>query len=147
VRCSGGTYVRTLAHDLGQALGVGGALAALRRTRSEPFSVEGAVSLRDLDAGADEVLARAGLLLDAALAVLPAVSLDAAQAEEIGHGGRPLVDPGDAPLAAGERSVVLRGAGGRALALGSLEPDAADPARVRAWPQVVFPWAVRTGRA
>src|SRR5580765_7880236 len=48
VVCTSGTYVRTLAHDLGQRLGCGAALASLRRLRSEPFDVARAVSLRDL---------------------------------------------------------------------------------------------------
>src|SRR5213078_4844365 len=49
VRCSGGTYVRTLVHDLGQRLGCGATLAGLRRVRSEPFGLERALSWRDLN--------------------------------------------------------------------------------------------------
>lgn len=52
VRCSKGTYVRTLAHDLGEALGCGAHLSSLRRTRSGTFSVEEAFTvdaLRDMD--------------------------------------------------------------------------------------------------
>src|SRR5258706_301917 len=49
IRCSGGTYRRTLAHDLGEGLGTGAALRALRRLRSEPFDLERASRLRDLD--------------------------------------------------------------------------------------------------
>lgn len=49
VTCSKGTYVRTLAHDLGQALGCGGALAALRRTRVGPWSLAQAHPLAELD--------------------------------------------------------------------------------------------------
>jgi tRNA pseudouridine55 synthase len=45
LRCSKGTYVRTLAHDVGRALGCGAHLRALRRTRSGPFRVEDAVAL------------------------------------------------------------------------------------------------------
>jgi tRNA pseudouridine55 synthase len=47
--CSAGFYVRSLAHDLGQRLGVGGHLAALRRTRSGDFTVEQAVSLETVE--------------------------------------------------------------------------------------------------
>lgn len=43
VRCSRGTYVRTIAHDLGRGLGVGGHVATLRRTRIGPFTVEDSV--------------------------------------------------------------------------------------------------------
>ena len=57
VDCSSGTYIRALARDLGAALGVGGHLTALRRTRVGPFDVDGAASVDDL-AGAP--LARPG---------------------------------------------------------------------------------------
>ena len=46
--CSSGTYIRALARDLGAALGVGGHLTALRRTRIGPFGVDGAASIDDL---------------------------------------------------------------------------------------------------
>lgn len=48
VTCSAGTYVRTLAADIGRTLGCGGHLAALRRTESGPFTLENAVSLERL---------------------------------------------------------------------------------------------------
>lgn len=54
VECSSGTYVRALARDLGEQLGVGGHLTALRRTRIGPFG------LADLSIGADELAAGAG---------------------------------------------------------------------------------------
>ena len=50
VRCSKGTYVRSLAQDIGQRLGCGAHLHHLRRTRSGPFCVEGALSLQQIDA-------------------------------------------------------------------------------------------------
>jgi len=146
VRCSGGTYVRTLVHDLGRRLGVGAALMALRRTRSEPFGIERAVTLDDLDRLAPaDVLERGGIPLDEALRVLPAVVLDEPAAIEAGMGGRPVVARDDAPLQAGARSVVLRDQAGRALGLGELTPGDRDD-RAVACPHVVFPWAVRTGR-
>ncbi len=48
VVCSTGTYIRSLAHDLGQALGCGGHVAALRRTAIGPFNVSQAIPLADL---------------------------------------------------------------------------------------------------
>ena len=142
---SGGTYVRTLAHDLGERLGPGGALRSLRRLRSEPFGLEGAVTMRDLDTLTPAAaLARAGVPLAEALRVLPAVTLDAAAAADLGHGRRPAVEPGGAPVGAGPRSVAFFGPGGTALALGGLEP--APDGRALACPRVVFPWAVRQGR-
>jgi tRNA pseudouridine55 synthase len=149
IRCSGGTYVRTLAHDLGQALGTGAALRTLRRLRSEPFGLDRAASLRDLDRlDPAEVLERFGVPLDRALDVLPEVRLDAEDVERVGHGGRPRLDlPPDAlPLGAGPRSIVLRDPTGRALGLGEGVGDA-GATRLEIRPHVIFPWAVRSGRA
>jgi tRNA pseudouridine55 synthase len=144
---SGGTYVRTLAHDLGASLGTGGALKSLRRLRSEPFGLERAIGLRDLDSATpEEVLARAGVPLAEALRVLPAVLLGAEAAEALGFGRRPVVDPGGTALLAGPRSVTFLGPGGEPLALGELEPVPDRPGSALACPHVVFPWAVRQGR-
>ncbi|MCT0210524.1 MAG: tRNA pseudouridine(55) synthase TruB [Cyanobium sp.] len=52
VRCSAGTYIRSLARDLGNALGCGGTLASLRRTEALGFSLSGSVSLEALESGA-----------------------------------------------------------------------------------------------
>jgi tRNA pseudouridine55 synthase len=52
LRCSPGTYVRTLAHDLGRSLGVGAHIATLRRTRVGPFEEHGATALDAVSAGA-----------------------------------------------------------------------------------------------
>lgn len=46
--CSKGTYIRTLCHDLGQALGCGGCMAALRRTEASNFRIDEAVTLEDV---------------------------------------------------------------------------------------------------
>jgi tRNA pseudouridine55 synthase len=147
VRCSAGTYVRTLAHDLGLLLGTGAAIRSLRRLRSEPFDLARAVTLRELDERpAEEVLRRAGTPLDLALAMLPGVTLDTAAAAAVGAGGRPSLEAADAPIAAGSRSVAFRGAAGEVLALGELRADPDRPGRVLACPQVVFPWAVRGAR-
>jgi tRNA pseudouridine55 synthase len=56
VTCSSGTYVRALARDLGAALGVGGHLTALRRTRVGPFELAAARTLEQLEAGFDEAV-------------------------------------------------------------------------------------------
>jgi tRNA pseudouridine55 synthase len=49
MRCSKGTYVRTLAHDLGQKLGCGGHLCALRRTATDRFRIEAALTLEQIE--------------------------------------------------------------------------------------------------
>ena len=50
LRCTKGTYVRTLAHDLGRKLGCGAHLAALRRTASDKFHVSQALTLDQINA-------------------------------------------------------------------------------------------------
>ncbi|BDZ65987.1 tRNA pseudouridine(55) synthase TruB [Agromyces mangrovi Wang et al. 2018] len=97
VDCSSGTYIRALARDLGAALGVGGHLTMLRRTRVGPFDVVDAVELADDTDVASALLAPA----EAASRVLPRVDVDAGQATDLGHGKRVALDPGSrGPFAA-----------------------------------------------
>ena len=81
VCCSAGTYVRALARDLGEKLGTGAHLTALRRTRSGPFDLSQAVSGDDLAGARDRMIPMAGLLLD-----LPAVRVGEAGRRLVGHG-------------------------------------------------------------
>ena len=53
IRCSKGTYVRALCHDIGQALGCGGCMSSLRRTMAAGFSLEDAVTLDQVQAAED----------------------------------------------------------------------------------------------
>ncbi|TAL12890.1 MAG: tRNA pseudouridine(55) synthase TruB [Nitrospirae bacterium] len=87
VVCSKGTYVRTLCADIGEALGVGGHLAALERRRIGRFGLEDAVTLDDLAAlaGRDAVGTRLHSL-DAALAGVPVLTLDPRAADGVRHG-------------------------------------------------------------
>ncbi len=87
VRCGKGTYVRTLAADLGAALGCGAALAGLVRTRVGPYALESAVSWDEVrEARSGERLWPRLLPPDTALAALPSVTLDAAAAWAFAHG-------------------------------------------------------------
>ena len=54
VRCSKGTYIRTLCHDIGQSLGCGGCMSALRRIEAGGFSVEDAVGMKEMQRLRDE---------------------------------------------------------------------------------------------
>ena len=82
VDCSTGTYIRALARDLGDALGVGGHLTALRRTAVGPFGLDVARTLDDLERSPE-----LSLDLDAAaLAAFPRRDIDAEQAEGLRHG-------------------------------------------------------------
>jgi tRNA pseudouridine55 synthase len=84
VDCSSGTYVRALARDLGAALGVGGHLTALRRTRVGPFGLDEAHALEGLSA---EVPLRA--LGEAATSFLATRTLGADDAARVAHGVPP----------------------------------------------------------
>jgi len=83
VRCSSGTYIRALARDLGEALGAGGHLTALRRTRVGGYRVEDARTLDQL-AETFEVLP----LAQAAAAAFPRRDLTEDEAGRLAHGGR-----------------------------------------------------------
>lgn len=53
VRCSKGTYIRTLCHDIGQVLGCGAVMTSLKRTQSGAFKIEEAYSLSEIQSKAD----------------------------------------------------------------------------------------------
>ena len=97
VRCSKGTYIRTLAEDIGEALGCGAHLTGLRRTASGPITLAGAVSLTELES-LDET-ARLALLLpvDTLLADWPSVALPADEAGRFLSGLRRRLLQPDAP--------------------------------------------------
>jgi tRNA pseudouridine55 synthase len=83
IDCSSGTYIRALARDLGTALGVGGHLSALRRTRVGPFSVARAVGLEELAESGGQSLADAATIAEELFPVLRATP---DQARDLGHG-------------------------------------------------------------
>ncbi len=98
VHCSSGTYVRSLANDLGEALGTGAYLVGLRRTKSGRFSLRDAIPLRKL-----QEAFRAGnwyqYLIPAAEALgdWPAVELNPDEVEAVKHGHRIPANPADRP--------------------------------------------------
>ena len=124
VRCSKGTYLRTLAHDLGQRLGCGAHLRKLKRVRVGPFGLEDAVGLDTLMAAAKEgrpQLERYLLPLSRALAELAELKLDTQLARRVAHGHAP--GPADlsrlrAPPFPRGRKVRLLDPEGRVLAVG-----------------------------
>jgi tRNA pseudouridine55 synthase len=91
--CSSGTYARGLAHDLGAALGVGGHLAELRRTRIGGFQVEDALPLSRLEekVQADEPLGSAWISFDQIPLPFGEVTADPQQEHRISHGQTVLV--------------------------------------------------------
>ena len=76
ISCGKGVYIRTLCHDIGRALGVGGHMAFLLRSEAGSFAIEESASLEELKAAADEGgLERLLLPMDAPLGAFPAVRL------------------------------------------------------------------------
>jgi tRNA pseudouridine55 synthase len=88
LRCSKGTYVRSLAADLGQRLQVGAHLVELRRTGSGPFRIEQAITLDDFAVRVAEARPLPFLTPLEALAHLPRLSVDSAQALVLERGQR-----------------------------------------------------------
>ena len=84
VRCSKGTYVRTLCHDIGQALGCGGCMSALRRTWAAGFGLEQAVTMESVQQAEDPL----SLLLpvDAYFARHPALTISGETEKRVRNG-------------------------------------------------------------
>lgn len=93
LRCSKGTYVRSLAIDLGERLGCGAHLSALRRERVGALDVADAVTLDALDALEPAQRRERLLPADALLRGLPRVDLDAARAARFAHGQKLRSEP------------------------------------------------------
>jgi tRNA pseudouridine55 synthase len=90
VEVESGTYVRSLAHDLGLRLGCGAHLEELRRTHVGPLDVEQAISLEELESCAQEGNLRQKLMTPArALSELPGIRVEAGEKLKICH-GRPI---------------------------------------------------------
>ena len=113
--CGGGTYVRSLARDLGTFAGSAAHLTALRRTRNGPFDVEQAVTIDDLRAGKIDVRpARA------AVPGMPAEQLTELDARRVAHGQ-------SVPARAGGLRAALLGNDGTLLAIAERDGNAWRP--------------------
>nr|WP_239536956.1 tRNA pseudouridine(55) synthase TruB [Arthrobacter roseus] len=117
VDCSSGTYIRALARDLGSALGVGGHLTALRRTRVGPYSLEGAFTLEELAENFNMLS-----LDDAARALFPVRELLDTEAVDLSFGRRIPAGTGT-----NEGPVAAFAPDGRLMALLEDREDAAKP--------------------
>ena len=128
VLCGKGTYTRSLARDIGAAIGCGAHLAALRRTAVGTFTIEDAVPLDALAADADAGgIAPALLPPERAVADWPAAQVDEAGARRI-RNGQALALPG----IAGDRARA-HGLDGTLLALLARDGDAFKPVKVFDW--------------
>ena len=88
--CSKGTYIRTLCHDIGEALGCGGALYSLRRTMAAGFTLADAVTLEDVQERGEALLRP----LDSLFSQYPAVTLRSPGQEKRVRCGNPITLPG-----------------------------------------------------
>ncbi len=87
IHCTKGTYVRSLAHELGRDLGTGACLAKLCRTKSGPFSIEQALSVEKFDQLADEGrISQALIPVHSALDHIPEVKISQGLARDLGFG-------------------------------------------------------------
>lgn len=87
IRCSKGTYIRTLAQDIGEALGFGAHLSMLRRTQVEPFDCEKLYTIEDIEKLANENKLESTLLpIDSALTLYPSLVLSDEEAIRIQNG-------------------------------------------------------------
>jgi len=102
IHCGKGTYIRSLARDLGEKLGCGAYVTQLRRTRVGPFLVESGVSLDESVAAVDRLV----LPPRAAVGHMPAVIADESAIDQFRH-GQCFVTPGVSPSAAGTEFAII----------------------------------------
>jgi tRNA pseudouridine55 synthase len=135
VTCGRGTYIRALAHDLGERLGCGAHLAGLLRLRVGPFHLENALPPQSLERALQEGPAENVLLpLDLPVRHWPAVEVDEEQARRLAN-GRPLsLPPGAVPT--GEERAWAREPAGRLLALLRFEQDSGQWHPFRVFPRL-----------
>lgn len=110
VRCSKGTYIRTLCHDIGQALGCGGAMSALRRTMACGFGLQDGVSMEQTAQAADP----AALLrpVDALFARYPALTVQGGNEKKVRNGmafSLPGAEPGFYRVYGGDGTFLMLG--------------------------------------
>ena len=86
VRCTSGTYIRTLAHDIGERLGVGAHLSELRRTEVGHFRLAGAATLDDVERMASEDLRRALVSTSEMLQHFPILRMDESRTRLVSNG-------------------------------------------------------------
>jgi len=140
IECGKGTYVRSLARDMGRDLGCFGHIAELRRVEVEPFAVDELVTVQELEAARppadaeeeadyDRYAAIDAYLVEtaAALDCLPQVAVTDDAASRIRLGNAVIVRGRDAPVEAAEACATARG---RLVAIGAIEAGMFKPKRV-----------------
>jgi tRNA pseudouridine55 synthase len=135
IECGKGTYVRSLARDMGRDLGCFGHIAELRRSEVEPFTSDDLVTVTELEAalegreGDDRFVALDDLLVEtaAALEFLPQLPVSDDAATRIRLGNPVIVRGRDAPVQADEVCATARG---KLIAIGAVEAGMFKPKRV-----------------
>jgi tRNA pseudouridine55 synthase len=125
LRCGPGTYVRSIARDVGERLGCGGYLHALRRTEAAGLRVEESITPQGLEALAGEGRLNEAMLPPAELLPLPRVLLDAGEGDRFVHGSAVRLPPG---RAADGRTAVFRA--DELLGVGSVRGGLLQPEKV-----------------
>ena len=131
--CGKGTYVRSLARDMGRLLGTYGHVSALRRTACGPFDERDMIPLEELEAVCHRAASGEGNLADALLPVetalddIPALAVTRADAARLHRGQAVLLRGRDAPNSSGTVYVTV---GGRLLALAEIDNGELIPKRV-----------------
>ncbi|MCC7096623.1 MAG: tRNA pseudouridine(55) synthase TruB [Thermomonas sp.] len=133
VECGSGTYVRSLVRDLGELLGCGAHVAALRRLWVDPFREPRMWTLEELELlleqAGERVLEACLLPVEAGMASWPCVRVNAAQAQRLAHG-----QGLRGPYQPRERQVALLDERGRGLGLGEVNSEGAlRPSRLFTW--------------
>jgi tRNA pseudouridine55 synthase len=133
VRCGKGTYVRSLAADLGRALGCGGCLASLRRTRVGALALDLAVTLDELaDRARDDRVEEVLITPSEALAHIPALRLAARDVDRVRQGQRLAAAQLEEQRPPPDGTVRLLDADGRLVALAELRDGRVQPRTVLA---------------
>jgi tRNA pseudouridine55 synthase len=114
VRCSKGTYIRTLAEDIGKLLGCGAHLTALRRLATGPIALDATRTLEELTALDEQARSACLLSPDSLLAHLPAVHLTGELEQRFSHGN---------PVACADVRGEVRVYGAQFMGLGRVEAD------------------------
>lgn len=122
VRCSSGTYVRTLAHDLGERLGVGAHLAGLRRTDVGHFKLAGAPTLDEVERMERDDLSKSLISAADMLSHLPMLKLDEDRVRRVKNGREFLLPEGEAAITRNGVLLRLCDLAGELIAVGSCDP-------------------------
>jgi tRNA pseudouridine55 synthase len=124
VRTSSGFYVRSLAHDIGIALGCGGYLHHLHRAAIGPYTADQALSQEQLqaaDSPEEVVSGSAWIPLERVALPFPEIDLNSTAAERFVHGQEVVVFKSGSAELEKDANVVIRGAGKRLLGIGSVQ--------------------------